>query len=290
MKIKPVIAEETGRETKWQRERPQDGRRDAAFRKPGGLPESGFCAYPPLRRTSPAYPAARSWLCYNSRNHCIGSKTMPNLLLDAETEQSLEARIVHVGEQAISFDRFLDMAEGNFVELVQGVVVEKPMVQLDHEMCSIWLSAIIKAYSDKRRAGRVLSSRIMVRTDNFGGRMPDLLFVRQERLGILETKYVNGAPDLIIEIVSPNDRPSDLRALEADYHRLGVPELVFLDLQKQEVRLLRRHEAGYAKTGITEGPVTFAALPDLTLQAEWMLREPRPDVFDTLTALLTGAP
>ena len=215
---------------------------------------------------------------------------MPNLLLDAETEQSLEARIVRVGEQAISFDRFLGMAEGSFVELVQGVVVEKPMVQLNHELCMGWLYQVMGAYTQKRRLGQMLSSRIMVKTDNFGGRMPDLLFVRQERLGIIEPKYINGAPDLIIEIVSPNDRPSDLRALEADYHRLGVPELVFLDLQKQEVRLLRRHEAGYAKTVITEGPVTFTALPDLTLQAEWMLREPRPDVFDTLTALLTGAP
>ena len=51
----------------------------------------------------------------------------------------------------------------------------------------------------------------------------------------------------MIEIVSPNDRPSDLRALEADYFGLGVPELAFIYLQKQEIHLLRRQEAGYTK-------------------------------------------
>jgi hypothetical protein len=40
---------------------------------------------------------------------------MANLLLETETEQSLEARLVHVGERAISFECFLDMAEGHFV-------------------------------------------------------------------------------------------------------------------------------------------------------------------------------
>ena len=101
----------------------------------------------------------------------------------------------------------------------------------------------------------------------------------------MQQKAVHGAPDLVIEIASPTDRPSHLRELEAEYFGLGVPELVFIHLRKQEIHLLRRHDTGYVKTVITEGAVTFEALPGLTLQAEWILREPRPDVFDTLNAL-----
>ena len=212
---------------------------------------------------------------------------MANLLLETQTEQSLEARIVHVGERAITFEGFLAMAEDRFVELAQGVIVEKPMIQLDHELCTRWLYQVIGPYVQKKGLGEMLSSRIMVKTDDFGGRMPDLLFVRQERLAIMQQKAVYGAPDLIIEIVSPTDRPSRLRELEADYFRLGVPELVFIHLRKQEIHLLRREETGYRETVVTEGPVTFDALPDLTLQAEWLLREPRPDVFDTLTTLFS---
>lgn len=210
---------------------------------------------------------------------------MANLLLECETEQSIEARTVHVGEQAIPFERFLDMAEGRFVELVKGVIVEKPMIQLDHEQCSRWLYSVAWLYAQELGLGEMLSSRIMVKTDTFGGRMPDLLFVKQENIAIVQQKAVRGAPDLVIEIASPSDRASHLRELEADYFGLGVPELVFIHLRDQEIHLLRRHDTGYAKTVITQGSVTFEALPGLTLQAEWILREPRPNVRATLNAL-----
>ena len=160
------------------------------------------------------------------------------------------------------------------------------MIQLEHELCTSWLYQVIGPYTQELGLGRVLSSRIMVKSNDFGGRMPDLLFVRQERIEIVQQNYVHGAPDLIIEVASPNDYPADFRALEADYFRLGVPEFVLLHLKKQEIRIMRRHETGYAQTIIKEGPVTFAALPNLTLQAEWILREPRPAVRATLNALL----
>lgn len=213
---------------------------------------------------------------------------MTNLLLERETERFVEGRVVHVGERPIHFERFLDMAAGRFIELVDGVIREKPMIQLEHERCSRWIYQVVGPYIQKRGLGEMLSSRIMVKTDDFGGRMPDLLFVRQERMEIVQQRSVYGAPDLIIEIASPNDYPADFRALEADYFRLGVPEFVLIHLKKQEVRQMRREADGYAQTIIKEGAVTFAALPDLKLQAEWILREPRPDVFDTLAALFSN--
>jgi Uma2 family endonuclease len=211
---------------------------------------------------------------------------MANLLM--ETEEIVEGRVVHIAERPIPFERFLELAEGHWVELIDGVMVEKTMIQLDHERCSAWLYQIIGPYVEELGLGLMLSSRIMVRADDFGGRMPDLLFVRQERREIVQQKAVYGAPDLILEIVSPNDRPSDLRALEADYSRLGVPELVFIHLKKQEIRLLRKRNGDYEETIITSGPVTFEAIEGLTLQAEWILQEPRPGVRATLNALLAA--
>lgn len=207
-----------------------------------------------------------------------------------ETEQMVEGRVVRVAERPIPFERFLDMAEGQWLELVDGVIVEKqPVTQVDHERCSRWLYRVAGMYAEKRGLGEMFSSRIMVRTNGFGGRMPDLLFVRRERLDIVQQKAVYGAPDLIIEIVSPGDRPSDLRALEADYARLGVPELVFVSLRKGEIRHLHlTNDGSYDESVLTSGPVAFDSLDGLTLQAEWILNEPRPDEFDTLSALLAA--
>lgn len=204
-----------------------------------------------------------------------------------ETEQMVEKSVVHVAHRPIPFECFLDMAEGQWLELVDGVIVEKePMVQLDHERCSKWLYRVAGMYVEKLGLGEMLSSRVMVQIDGFGGRMPDILFVRQECLGIIQQKAVHGVPDFILEIVSPGDRPSGLRVLEADYARMGVPELVFINLRKGEIHLLRLNGTVYNQTIITAGPVTFQSLGGLTLQAEWILNDPRPDEFDTLAALL----
>jgi Uma2 family endonuclease len=194
---------------------------------------------------------------------------------------------VRIADRPITFEQFLELAEGHDVELIDGVVVEKTMIQLDHERCSAWLYQVIGPYVARRGLGEMLSSRIMVEVDEFGGRMPDLLFVRQERREIVRQKAVFGAPDLVIEIISPNDRPSDLRALEADYIRLGVPEIFFINQKHQSIRLLRRREDGYFEEIISAGEVNFKSIEGLKLDAAWLLREPRPDVYDTLTHLLT---
>ena len=204
-----------------------------------------------------------------------------------EIERMVEGRVVRVADRPISFDRFLEIAEGQWLELVDGVIVEKEaVIQLDHELCTQWLYQTAGVYVKKRRLGLMLSSRIMVQIDGFGGRMPDLLFVRQERLAIVQQKAVMGAPDLVLQLVTPHDRASDLRALEADYARIGVPELVFIHLRKQEIHLLRLRDGQYEVEVITSGPVAFESLNGLILQAEWLLTEPRLDEVDTLAALL----
>jgi Uma2 family endonuclease len=121
---------------------------------------------------------------------------MANLLM--ETEEIVEGRVVRIADRPIPFDHFVEMANGQYLELVDGVIVEKPMVQLDHERCSGWLYQVLGPFVEERGLGQMLSSRIMVQTDDFGGRMPDLLFVCQENMDIVQQKAVFGAPDLVI--------------------------------------------------------------------------------------------
>src|SRR6185295_1603557 len=93
------------------------------------------------------------------------------------------------------------------VELIDGVVVERSMVQLDHEKLVDWLRFVIGLYVRALRLGSLLGSRTAVEINRFRGRLPDLLFVRREREEIVQQKAVYGAPDLILEVISPGDRP-----------------------------------------------------------------------------------
>jgi Uma2 family endonuclease len=204
-----------------------------------------------------------------------------------ETERCVDGRVVEVADRPIRFDDFLPMAEGRYVELVDGVIVEKSMVQMDHERCSGWLYRVIGAYIEEHDLGELFNSRTMIKADEFGGRMPGLLFVRQDRHEIVKQKAVYGAPDLVIEVRSPGDRPAGLRALEADYVRLGVPEIVFIDLKKHAIRVLRKSDEMYGEDIVTSGQIEFKSIEGLALDVAWILEDPRPKAQSVIKDILS---
>ncbi len=68
---------------------------------------------------------------------------------------------------------------------------------------------------------------------------PDLLFVSKERLRILTEKNIQGAPDLVIEILSESTRKLDEDIKFDLYERFGVLEYWILDSLRQTARIYR---------------------------------------------------
>jgi Uma2 family endonuclease len=202
-------------------------------------------------------------------------------------EKVREESVKWIGTRPITFAEFLDLEEhDNHVELVDGVVEERMAVQLDHEKLVHWLDRVLGQYVEERGLGIVLGSRTAVEIHEFRGRLPDLLFVRQDRMDIVQQKAVYGAPDLTIEVLSPNDRPSDVMALEIDYRSIGVSEIQFVDLRKHQVRSLRRRQDAYVEEVVTAGTLILESLGALRLELDWLFLEPRPGIRSTVDALL----
>lgn len=177
----------------------------------------------------------------------------------------------------IMFDEFVELCgPTDFVELVGGSIVEMNMVHLDHELLERWLFVVLHLYVSERKLGTVLHSRIAVKIDDYHGRLPDILFVRNDRLAIVQQKGVVDAPDLVIEIISPNDRAGGINERQSDYERLGVSEIVFIDQSRRQIRILRRGASAYNEAEITSGAFSLETIPGVTLQAEWLFGEPRP--------------
>ena len=130
-------------------------------------------------------------------------------------------------------------------------------------------------------------SRAAVEVGGYDGRIPDLVFVREDRRGIIQERAIYGVPDLVIEVISPGDRRAHLVALETEYRRMGVPEILFIDRRKAQVRALRLDEQGdYQEETITRGEIRFDALNRVTLPLDVVLDEPRPATFDVVSELL----
>lgn len=202
---------------------------------------------------------------------------------------------MHLAGRPIDFETFLDLNHNNDMELIDGVMVQKMAAQLEHERLLAWLFWLLYGYVQQKNLGIVLGSRTTVMIDPYHGRLPDLLFVRQENRGIVQQRAIYGTPDMTLEIISPNDRPSDIIAVETDYYKIGVPEIIFIDQQKKQVRLLHKratehdseNQSEYAETILTSGEWKWKTIAGFTLQVEWLFTQPRPNELSLLNSLLS---
>jgi Uma2 family endonuclease len=208
----------------------------------------------------------------------------------AERQRVDEETTKWVWPHPLNFEEFLDLYTGRkeIVELVDGMVVEHMAAQFEHESLIAWLLRALGDYVEERGLGIVLGSRTAVQITDYRGRIPDLLFIHETRREIIRQRACYGAPDLVIEVLSPNDRPSDRIALDADYRQLGVSEIVFVDPPHRRVLAIRKTGDIYRETAITDGPIVFETVSGFRLELEWLFGTDRPSVRSVITALLTS--
>ena len=202
-------------------------------------------------------------------------------------------RQVYVADGPIDFATWIDLAQTLDTELVRGVMINKMAAQYPHEWIFAWLLSILRPFVTHRQLGRVLGSRTAVKITANDGRLPDILFVRADNTDIIRKDAIYGVPDLVIEIISENDRPSDLIPLEADYRAIGVPEIVFIDPRKKRVRYLCKIETqdaenDYDEAFLTTGQLRFASIPGFHIEVEWIFAAEKPDEFTVMKQLIEG--
>jgi Uma2 family endonuclease len=121
------------------------------------------------------------------------------------------------------------------VELVRGRLVRMSPVAVRHGLAVARLIVLLSRYLDEHPIGVVLPDvGFKLESDPDTVRGPDVAFVRQERVPELEhRRWIRGAPDLVFEVLSPEDRPHDTRERLDDYFRASVPVVVVIDPQKK---------------------------------------------------------
>ena len=125
-------------------------------------------------------------------------------------------------------------------EMWDGVLHMPPMPNYDHQDLEVDLQTFLKTLWAKPIRAKVLHQ---VNLASIGGwpddfRIPDLVLLKRSRLHINRGEYLEGAPDVAIEIESPGD---ETREKFSFYAELGVPELWVIDRDTKdpEIYLLR---------------------------------------------------
>lgn len=172
-------------------------------------------------------------------------------------------------------------------EWVDGEVIVMPPVSMDHDQAVFWARTILQEFVEYFELGHVLGPEFMVRLPRQRRRRtPDVLFVSKAREAILRRNHVEGSPDLIIEVVSPESVVRDWREKYNDYARAGVREYWVIDRFNDRVECYALVRGGKYK-GIAEvdGKLASKVLPGFYLRTEWLLRRVLPSRRSVLREL-----
>jgi len=128
------------------------------------------------------------------------------------------------------------LPEGEPVELILGRLVVSPSPNTLHQTVSVTLASLLFEIA-RRNHGRTLSAPTDVELDAHTIIQPDVLYVRRERRSILKD-HVLGPPDLLVEILSPNNSRRDRVDKLNLYAKYGVAEYWIIDPAERQFDFL----------------------------------------------------
>ena len=135
-------------------------------------------------------------------------------------------------------------------ELLDGELVLMPSPKEIHQRLVLSLGTLFNIFVSIRNLGRVYIAPFDVVLSNTIVVQPDLMFISNERSHIITEDNIRGAPDLVIEILSPSNADNDRTRKRAFYERHGVTEYWIFDPDARNITVLLLGENGYELAGI----------------------------------------
>jgi Uma2 family endonuclease len=149
-----------------------------------------------------------------------------------------------------TYEDWLRLPDDGFrYEVLDGVLYITPLPQIRHQTVVGNLAWRLSNFAKEHGLGEVFF--------RCGARLPgqpvpvqpDILFVSAARREIIGEEYVEGAPDLVVEVLSPSNWLYDRTEKFQAYLAAGVPEYWIVDYRIHTIEVFVREEGAYALLG-----------------------------------------
>ena len=160
-------------------------------------------------------------------------------------------------------------ADFDLTQIINGEEIIMPSPVRIHQRISSRLTNRLFNFVESQNLGEVYSAPFDVILDKANRVQPDILFVRQDRLNIIGD-FVKGAPDLVVEIISPSSFDIDTITKKELYARFGVPEywIVAPELKRIDVFSLEGGTYKLDNFALESGTVTSRLLPGFSVDLQ----------------------
>ena len=162
------------------------------------------------------------------------------------------------------------LAMGNVgpCELIGGRIVRKAPAQIEHGIIETTLGGCLVGFVASRKIGWVAGGGVGVYTRRNPGRVRgvDLAYVsKDQQAGHPGTGFLEAAPNLVVEIMSPDDRWQEVRQKLKEYFAIGVQRVWIVEPDKRDVLVYssstEMHKYGEGDILAGEGALDGFALP-----------------------------
>lgn len=170
-----------------------------------------------------------------------------------------------LSDKIYTIEDYMKLDDGKRYELIGGELIVVPSPRPKHQKIANRFFAALDRFVLINNLGEVNGD-----VDVHLGDMvvaPDVFFIAKDRLNIIGELNIQGAPDLVVEILSPSTVVHDKKKKSQIYLKHGVKEywLVDPDLQLVEVLIAGEKEWRWAGVFDQEDVLTTALLPGLEL-------------------------
>ena len=142
----------------------------------------------------------------------------------------------------------LPESETKRYELMEGELVMVPSPSFEHQRLSRNLEFILHSFVQEKKLGTIVHAPLDVHLGD-DVVQPDILFVSKERASIITEEEIRGAPDLVVEILSPATAERDRTYKKTLYARHGVKEYWIVDPEEKTIKVMTLGKAGFESSG-----------------------------------------
>ena len=128
-----------------------------------------------------------------------------------------------------TYSDYAKLEEGAPYQLIEGELIISPAPRIIHQRIIARLYRLLDDYVEKNKIGEIFLSPVDVYFSDLNTFQPDLVFVSKEKSNIVGEMKIEGAPDLVIEVLSPEHAYYDLKTKKHIYEKYKVKEYWLVD-------------------------------------------------------------
>ena len=161
--------------------------------------------------------------------------------------------VISTTKPKLTYEDYLNIPGDDRYELINGELILVGSPNRDHQTVDASLGARLYFFVEDRDLGRVYHAPFDVLLTDPDGSLnvvqPDLIFVSREREDIITLANIQGAPDLLVEILSPSTRRLDMTTKLELYARHGVKEYWIADPEARAIAVMLLQDGQYETVG-----------------------------------------